>query len=353
MAQQTYTISQEHQPTLGRLRLVRVDAGKPAVVNLINQSNTIADLVDVTSQGTGDEQILMGPYDYLKSRPGKDIRSRLIDAFDSWLQISTSSLVVIKNVVGMLHTASLLIDDIQDDSKLRRGAPSAHIAYGIAQTINSANYVYFQVLQELSALNNPDLVKIYTAELLNLHRGQGMELSWRDAGNCPTELQYLEMAGNKTGGLFRFAIRCIYAESRSIIPASKYIRLANMVGLLFQILDDYRNLTDGLYTKEKGLCEDLTEGKFSFPIIHAIQSNPESTFLYDILKQRTEDEAVKMDALSYLEKCGSFSYTRNVLRRLTEETLTLVDEVDAGRGRSHLLKGIIGKLTAAICGNSM
>jgi geranylgeranyl diphosphate synthase type 3 len=91
--------------------------------------------------------------------------------------------------------------------------PVAHSIFGTAQTINSANYVYFLALQELQKLNNPAAIDIYTEELLNLHRGQGLDLFWRDTLTCPTEEEYLEMVDNKTGGLFRLAVKLMQAES--------------------------------------------------------------------------------------------------------------------------------------------
>lgn len=160
------------------------------------------------------EKILLGPFDYLFEQPGKNLRSQLIAAFNMWLEVPMDSLEVITKVVGMLHTASLLVDDIEDSSPLRRGLPVAHNIFGTAQTINSANYVYFMALQELQKLRNPKAVAIFTDELLNLHRGQGMDLFWRDVLSCPTEDDYLEMVSNKTGGLFRLAIKLMQAESR-------------------------------------------------------------------------------------------------------------------------------------------
>ena len=105
------------------------------------------------------------------------------------------------------------MDDVEDSSLLRRGEPVAHNGVGVAQTLNSGNYVYFLALQELVKLNNPRLVDIYAYELCNLHRGQGMDLYWRDTLTCPTEAEYLEMVGNKTGGLFRLTIKLMQAES--------------------------------------------------------------------------------------------------------------------------------------------
>jgi geranylgeranyl diphosphate synthase type 3 len=180
------------------------------------------------------EKILLGPYEYLYGHPGKDMRAQLVGAFNMWLKVPGESLEVITKVVGMLHTASLLcvypryhlskergirlidafrVDDVEDSSLLRRGVPVANRIFGTAQVINSANYVYFLALRELSKLSNPAMIDIFTEELLNLHRGQGMDLYWRDSLTCPSEADYLEMVGNKTGGLFRLAIKLMQAES--------------------------------------------------------------------------------------------------------------------------------------------
>jgi geranylgeranyl diphosphate synthase, type III len=91
----------------------------------------------------------------------------------------------------------------------------AHNIFGTAQTINSANYVYFLALQEVQKLGNPKAINVFVQEMVNLHRGQGMDLFWRDTLTCPNEDDYLEMVGNKTGGLFRLAIKLMQAESNT------------------------------------------------------------------------------------------------------------------------------------------
>ncbi|KIW93047.1 uncharacterized protein Z519_06896 [Cladophialophora bantiana CBS 173.52] len=290
------------------------------------------------------EKIIMGPYDYLFAHPGKDIRSALIKAFDSFLHVPSKSLDTITKVVGMLHTSSLLIDDVQDNSILRRGIPVAHNIFGTAQTINSANYVYFLALQELLHLESRDeAMEIFTTELLNLHRGQGMDLYWRDTLTCPTEDDYLEMVQNKTGGLFRLAVKLMQAESpeKGRIDC---VPLVNLMGLVFQICDDYLNLSSSAYTKNKGLCEDLTEGKFSFPIIHSIRSNPSNLQLINILKQKTTDEEVKRYAVKYMQGTGSFEYTKRVVRELKLKAVNLVTEMDGGSGSGDGVKLILDKI---------
>ncbi|CAJ2502687.1 Uu.00g100810.m01.CDS01 [Anthostomella pinea] len=300
--------------------------------------------LNFTSRKTWTEQkekVLMGPYEYLFAHPGKDLRTLMVNSFNAWLHVPQESLDVITKVVGMLHTASLLVDDVEDNSVLRRGLPVTHSIFGTAQTINSANYVYFCALQELQTLKNPKAVSVYTEELLNLHRGQGMDLFWRDTLTCPTEEEYLEMVGNKCGGLFRLAIKLMQAESNSRIDC---VPLVNLLGIIFQIQDDYRNLSSPEYGENKGLCEDLTEGKFSFLIIHSIRSNPANLQLLNILKQKTSDDEVKRYAVKYMEGTGSFDYTKKVVDVLVERARKMADDIDDGRGKNVGIHKILDKM---------
>ena len=235
----------------------------------------------------------------------------------------------------------------------------AHSIFGTAQTINSSNYVYFVALRELQKLKNPAAIDIYVEELLNLHRGQGMDLFWRDTLTCPTEEDYLEMVGNKTGGLFRLAVKLMQAESQStryvalesieafLICRRDCVPLVNIIGLIFQIRDDYMNLSSPQYSQNKGLCEDLTEGKFSFPIIHSIRTNPQNLQLLNILKQKTNDDEVKRYAVSYMNSTGSFAYCRQVIDGLMEKARALVKVVDQDKGEADGIQAFLEKMVVS------
>jgi hypothetical protein len=88
----------------------------------------------------------------------------------------------------------------------------------------------------------------------------------------------------------------------------------------------------------KSFCEDLTEGKFSFPIIHAVNSNPEDTRLLNILRQRTEDVDVKRHAVKWMVSCGSISYTRTVLKQLHSEVLLEIEKLGGHAPLSALIE---------------
>lgn len=242
---------------------------------------------------------------------------------------------MIIEVTEMLHNASLLIDDIEDSSKLRRGFPVAHSIYGIPSVINSANYVYFLGLEKMLTLEHPEAVQVFTRQLLELHRGQGLDIHWRDNYICPTEQQYRDMVLQKTGGLFGLAVGLMQLFSdwkQDLKP------LLDTLGLFFQIRDDYANLWSRDYSENKSFCEDLTEGKFSFVTIHAIWSRPESTQVQKILRQRTENIDVKRYCVDYLEKTGSFAYTRQTLRDLEAEAYRLITGLGGNPQLENLIK---------------
>ncbi|QRW12838.1 farnesyl-diphosphate synthase [Ceratobasidium sp. AG-Ba] len=267
-----------------------------------------------------DEKTILEPFTYITSNPGKDMRSRLIEAFNYWLKIPKEDLEVIAHVVSMLHNASLMIDDIEDNSQLRRGAPVAHKIYGIPQTINTANYVYFLAYQELFKLRSKqeasshttnDLDRVVTEELLNLHRGQGLDLLWRDTLTCPTEREYIEMVNNKTGGLFRIAIKLMMALS-PVEPAVDYVPLVNLIGVYFQIRDDYMNLQSTTDTR-KTLAK--------------------ANSLLNVLQKRPSTPTLKKHVISYMDtQTGTFEYTREVLRKFDAQTRAEIERLGGNAG---------------------
>lgn len=327
------------------------------------------------------DSVLLEPYLYISSIPGKDIRTTLIDCFNTqWLHVPSSKsndsssddnniISKIKLIVSQLHDASLLIDDIEDGSTLRRGVPVSHAIFGIAPTINAANYIYFMALERCLSLKNDIAMRVFVTEMLNLHRGQGRDIHWRDRAICPTEEQYTDMVIDKTGGLFRLAVGLLQAFA-TMNGTIDYTYLVNNLGLYFQIRDDLLNLVDEDYMKGKSFCEDLTEGKFSYPIIHCIRSGggggdfgtdqreemdattqsatttttTASVQLLSILKRRTNDIDVKKYARQLMIDAGSLGYAREECIRLRDKIVLQIEEL----GGNDPLLGVLNKLHVQI-----
>lgn len=98
------------------------------------------------------------------------------------------------------------------------------------------------------------------------------------------------------------------------------------------------------YMAGKSYCEDLTEGKFSFPIIHAVHTRPDDNRLVNILRQRSDDFNVKHHAVQWMHQCGSFAYTREVLRDLKTKLFVEVEHLGGHPGLVALVEKLDAKM---------
>ncbi|CAG8376199.1 unnamed protein product [Penicillium salamii] len=158
-------------------------------------AQTAVPILDADPNQPNNLDPVLDAYSYINSLPSKNVRLRLILALDSWYKVPEKSLLIIEGVINFLHSSSLLLDDIQDDSSLRRGKPVAHQIFGTAQTINTATYLINEALCLVQMLS-PSAVSVYSGmpnpsyspgefptltlaeEMRNLHLGQSYDLHW-------------------------------------------------------------------------------------------------------------------------------------------------------------------------------
>ncbi|EXL70638.1 hypothetical protein FOPG_13561 [Fusarium oxysporum f. sp. conglutinans race 2 54008] len=228
------------------------------------------------------------PYNYILTLPSKGIRGAFIDSLNIWLDVPEDKTSVIKEVIGMLHNSSLIIDDFQDNSPLRRGKPSTHTVFGPAQAINTATYIIVKAIEKIQEIVGHEALAEITGTITTIFQGQAMDLSWTANTTVPSIQEYLLMVNDKTGALFRLSLELLALNSEASVNDSTLESLSSLVSLLgqyFQIRDDYMNLIDNRYTDQKGFCEDLDEGKYSLTLMHALQRDS-SGLLANILSMR-------------------------------------------------------------------
>jgi octaprenyl-diphosphate synthase len=187
-------------------------------------------------------------------------------------------------LVEFPHNASLIHDDLEDNSAQRRGKPAIHLLYGADTAINSGCYLYFLPLVCIEAWDAPAEAKsgvwsLWAEHMRRLHLGQSMDIAWhRDFYSLPSIEDYELMCRLKTGCLARFAALlgafCSgrysgtpepYAGGEPCAAAECCGAAAEKLGVGFQILDDVKNLRSGIPGKERG--DDIVEGKKSLPVL--------------------------------------------------------------------------------------
>ncbi|KFY63027.1 hypothetical protein V496_04299 [Pseudogymnoascus sp. VKM F-4515 (FW-2607)] len=245
-----------------------------------------------------------------------------------------------------LYSSSLMLDDIQDQSALRRGSPATHVLFGEAQTINSANFLVVLSLEELYKLHHPQSTVIYNAQLRRLHIGQSMDLYWTRHVTCPTVAEYIDMVDHKTGGLFNLAGGLMQAEG-SCNGQLNLDCLMTLLGRYFQIRDDYSNIVSANYASAKGFCEDLDEGKFLLLLVHALRvSHKQKHRLQAIMQERRHNGSgmsieMKGLVLEMLRVAGSPEYVKGVIRKLEDAIDTEIRRIEGVVGEENYVKRLL------------
>ncbi|KAL3486676.1 putative polyprenyl synthetase [Aspergillus germanicus] len=316
----------------------------PSVFEELHIMQTKSDDMNAAKTQTLDDSVLWKPYNYITSLPSKGVRQHLIDALQTWFNVPRSSLAAISGVASLLHEASLMLDDIQDASPLRRGQPAVHEMFGVGQTINSACFCINNALRLIQEIS-PCAVLIFSEQMAHLYTGQAHDISWAGDKTIPTEEEYFKMVDGKTGALFVLLFRLMQSEATQNRDLDMR-NFMNKLGRCFQIRDDYQNLASQEYTSQRGFCQHLDEGKPLFPFIRACHSLQDSTALMEWFKMRRNGSValrkVKIYILSQIQGSGSFEYTKELLSHFLHNLENMVRDMESLTGQKNwILQNIL------------
>jgi geranylgeranyl pyrophosphate synthase/predicted secreted hydrolase len=236
----------------------------------------------------------------------------------------------------MMHVGSLIVDDVEDKSEVRRGGPTAHLLYGEAQAINSGTAAYFigvglLMSDKMSAASKLRLYDLYFDAIRAGHAGQALDIDGFDAvaqeavhsGQSATlEGRVLAVHRLKTaapaGCLARMGAIAGGGTEKQITGVGRFFE---DVGLAFQIVDDVLNLR-GFKGNLKAKAEDMVQGKVTLPVAKAMSRLPieERRWLYETIKSKPNDVEVVTAIVDKLEICGAIEACQTHARDMIENS---------------------------------
>jgi geranylgeranyl diphosphate synthase, type I len=227
--------------------------------------------------------------------------------------------------VELLHNFSLVHDDIQDQSPLRRNRPTVWTKWGTAQAINTGDVLFtlsFQALHDLEATlpaaSVLDAVKLMHKTCLSLTEGQYLDMSYETKNELPLD-DYWKMIGGKTSSLLSCCSQLGAISAGACIEQQEnFARFGYNLGLAFQVLDDWLGIWGDTSVTGKSAVSDLTAGKKTLPVLYGL--GKEGPFARRwLLGPLTADEA--QAAAGMLRDVGAYDYTLDTAQKLTEEAL--------------------------------
>ena len=256
--------------------------------------------------------------DYLREGGGKRIRPSLLLLAAKAQGYEGQGMVRLGAVVEMVHTATLVHDDIIDAADTRRGRPSANTTWGNAKCVLAGDWLYmqaFHIALEERNFRILDLLISLTQQMV-----EGELLQMESLGRAIGETEYFDLIFRKTACLFQVSMRL----GSVLAGASEELEdqmgeYGRALGMAFQIVDDVLDLTGSEEMLGKPVASDLREGKATLAVIHSIENGTEADrdTIEKVLQDQSFERVRHAEILEILTRNGSVDYAMAAAFRCT------------------------------------
>jgi len=250
---------------------------------------------------------------YIVNAGGKRMRPMLTVLAARALNCQNSEHIEIAAIIEFIHTATLLHDDVVDESNMRRGRETANALFGNSASVLVGDFLYTRSFQMMTKLSNMNIMNILSNATNIVAEGEVLQLM-----NCndpdTTEESYMEVIYCKTAKLFEAATRLAAVVSNQ--PKEIEVAMQSYgkhLGTAFQLVDDIMDYTADAKEMGKNVGDDLAEGKPTLPLIYVINNGtPEQKQLIrDAIEHCNGMEHLE-DILEAMEQTGSLAYTQKM-----------------------------------------
>jgi octaprenyl-diphosphate synthase len=276
--------------------------------------------------------------EYIISAGGKRLRPALTLLAGRACGHSSEVLFEQAAMVECIHTATLLHDDVVDESDLRRGRETANALFGNAASVLVGDFLYTRAFQMMVSSNDMRVLEVMAAATNIISEGEVLQLL--NIGNTDvSEQDYLQVIRYKTAKLFEAACRVgamvAGADARTEAALAEY---GNCVGTAFQIIDDVLDYSGDAETIGKSLGDDLAEGKPTLPLIYTMLhgSPAQAALVRDAIEHANRDRF--QDVLSAVQSCGALDYAHGEAVRAAHAAIAAIAELPASDARRAMIE---------------
>ena len=276
--------------------------------------------------------------DYLREGGGKRIRPSLLLLACRSLGYSGSAMHRLGAVVEMVHTATLVHDDIIDGAELRRGRPSPNTTWGNSRCVLAGDWLYMQAFRIALDERNFRVLELLIG--LTQVMVEGELLQTEKLGRPVTETEYDELIYRKTACLFEVSMRLGAVLSGADAHTEECLaEYGHSLGLAFQVVDDVLDLTSAESVLGKPVASDLREGKATLAVVHALEhaTTTEQEAILQVLADGVFTQVRYEDVLAVLDRYGSIDYAMSVAQQHTEKARRSLDELPESEYKRALL----------------
>lgn len=283
---------------------------------------------------------------YLQAGGGKRLRPALLLLCNRLFGASTDCARRLAAVVEMIHTATLVHDDVIDVAKTRRGRPSTNVVWGNHISVLAGDWLYMQAFQIALRERNFHILDVLISLTQMMVEGELLQFD-RLYRTDISEADYMELVDRKTASLFS-ACACLGATAGGADEAteSKLGEFAWNLGMAFQLVDDILDFTSTERILGKPSGNDLREGKVTLPMIYALEtaSTEERGAVEAVISDASYEQVPFMRILSILDQHSAVPRAYERARAFTDKARAIIGEFTESRAQ-HALHSIVDLVT--------
>jgi octaprenyl-diphosphate synthase len=276
--------------------------------------------------------------EYIIGAGGKRIRPALVLLVANSFGYRGTHHHTLAAIIEFIHTATLLHDDVVDESSLRRGRQTANALFGNAASVLVGDFLYSRAFQMMVGIGNMRVMQILADATNVIAEGEVQQLLNMHDPDL-TEENYLQVIRSKTAKLFEAAAQlgalAAGATDPEIEAAAEYGR---SLGTAFQLIDDVLDYSGNAADIGKNVGDDLREGKPTLPLIYVMQHGTASQRQLVRACIESGDAAHFGDVLSAITSCGALDYTKVVAERAAQRAAACISGLPRGQFKDSLLQ---------------
>ena len=308
------------------------------VLDLLKDDLAAVEL-EFAAQSASPVEVVTDIAKYLMAGGGKRIRPLLLLLAAKALGCTSQARIRLGAVVEMLHTATLVHDDIIDEASTRRGRPSSNTTWGNSKCVLAGDWLYMQSFQTALAERSFRILDLLIS--LTQQMVEGELLQMEKLGHLINEEEYFDLIYRKTACLFKVSMQLgavvAQPQARTEAPFEDALgEYGRNLGLAFQIVDDVLDLTAQDIILGKPAASDLREGKATLAVIHALErgTGADREAIRMVLADRNFQRVEHAQILEILRRHGSLAYAMDTACAYAEaarQSLSDLPDSDAKR----------------------
>ena len=287
-----------------------------------------------------DEKSVNSLYDYIFSSEGKKLRAliALSSSSNKNKKISTKKRIKLASIIELLHTATLVHDDVVDDAKLRRGIRTVNKKWSNSHSVLIGDYIYSKAFMLMVSLDNNFVLKELSSATNDISMGEILQLDSFTKKITPSQKSLLKIAYLKTGRLFEAAsvtggIIGGYSKN-NISLLAKYGRI---LGIVFQLKDDLLDYQLDINIGKEHL-KDYLEGKFTLPYLEILEdASKEDKRILDKYFGKKKVSKKTFDQLRKIIQKNPLKRTLRLIDREAKKAINAVEDLSSHSSKNELM----------------